>query len=288
MQSMMRHLIAGCLLLLVGTSWVPAETLRFAPLPMQEPERVVSEVYPLLQYLEAETGLSVQLVYTDSYSELLERMAAGEVDLTYLGPLPYIELSERFADVQPLVVFREPDGQPHYTCALVSFAGAPVNSEDWQQQAFALTQPLSTCGFFATYDLLKSQGVDLDKANFCYLERHDEVALSVVRGEFALGGMKTQIAHAYRHLGLKIELETQPFPGFALVANQKSLPKEHQQQMQQALLALDPINNPEDAARVADWGESFRFGAAEIRDSDYQLLRDLREGVSLPEECSLP
>lgn len=283
-----RHLLASCLLALFWVSNLEAGTLRFAPLPMQDPERVVSDVYPMLQYLEAETGLRFQLVYTESYQELLQAMAAGEVDLTYLGPLPYVELAQRYADISPLVVFREPDGQASYTCALVTFAGAPLPASSWQQQVFALTQPMSTCGYLATSYLLQQRGVDLQEAGHCYVNRHDEVALSVVRGEFAAGGMKTQIARNYQHLGLVVEAETPAFPGFSLVANTQTLSETQQDALRQALLALQPLQNPAAAALVATWGENFRYGAAQVNPADFDRVRELRVGLPIPEECQLP
>lgn len=285
---MNRCLKAGLLLGVFWASTLCAEVYRFAPLPMQEPERVVRDVYPLLEYLESQTGLSFQIVYTESYRELIERIEAGEVDLTYLGPLPYVELSERFPDISPLLVFREPDGEARYTCSLVTFAGVPLADDAWQGQSFALTQPMSTCGFLATSHLLKRKGVDLMDADYCYLNRHDEVALSVIRGDYSAGGMKTQIARNYRHLGLKVELETEAFPGFTLVANTQTLSLEQQQQIQKALLALQPQDNPQHTEKVADWGEGFRHGVAEVNDQDYNPLRQLRIDTPIPRECRIP
>lgn len=282
------HFKVGLLLAFLWASNLSAQVYRFAPLPMQEPERVVREIFPLLQYIESQTNLSFQIVYTESYQDLIERIKAGEVDLTYLGPLPYVELASHFPDVRPLVVFREPDGEVLYTCALVTFAGAPLADADWPRQPFALTQPMSTCGFLATSHLLQQKGVDLLQAGYCYVNRHDEVALSVIRGDYSAGGMKTQIARNYHHLGLKVELETEAFPGFALVANTLTLNSIQQKQIQTALLALQPLENPEHAARVLNWGESFRYGVAEVSDEDYHPLRQLRIDTPIPRECQLP
>jgi len=280
--------VVSCLLVLLWTSSHGSEVFRFAPLPMQDPERVVRDVYPLLEYIESQTGLSFQIVYSESYSELISRIEDGEVDLTNLGPLPYVELSERFPDASPLLVFREPDGEASYTCALVTFVGAPLADDAWKGQNFALTQPMSTCGFLATSHLLNKKGVDLMRSGYCYLSRHDEVALSVIRGHYVAGGMKTQIARNYAHLGLQVELESPAFPGFALVANTQTLSAKQQQQIQSALLALQPQDNRKDAKKLADWGEGFRHGAAEISDEDYHSLRQLLLDTPIPEECRIP
>ncbi len=279
------------LLLLFGlfsAEMVLSATYRFAPLPMQDPERVVREIQPMLQYLTDQTGLSFQIVYTESYQDLIDRFQAGEVDLTYLGPLPYVELSSRYPHVDPLVVFREPDGEALYTCALVTFAGAPIAQGAWSQQTFALTQPLSTCGFLATSHLLERLGVSLGEMEYCYVNRHDEVALSVIRGDFSVGGLKTQIARNYVHLGLEVVEQTDYFPGFALVANTTTLSVEHQRLIQETLLAVQPIDQPEQAAIVAGWGPSLRYGTAIVMDENYAPVRALRSETPIPMECQQP
>ncbi|WP_416886201.1 PhnD/SsuA/transferrin family substrate-binding protein [Marinospirillum sp.] len=269
------------LILLMASAWSHAEVYRFAPLPMQAPEQIAREVLPMLAYLEAETGLHFELVYSESYEELIHLFAEGDIDLTYLGPLPYVRLKASFPEAEPLVVFREPQGNALYTCALVHFAGDTLPTDE-TSLAYALTQPLSTCGFLATAALLRERGVDLHQARYCYLGRHDQVALAVVRGEFALGGLKTQIAEQFSHLGLAVLAETPPLPGFALVANQQRLTPADRLRLQHALLDLNVEAN---ADLLSHWGPSLRYGVELIEDANYAPVRALLQNTPIPEEC---
>ena len=101
-----------------------------------------------------------------------------------------------------------------YYGALVALADTPVNLQGLQNKRIALTQPLSTCGYLSVSGLLRERKSSLEKNRYRYLNKHDAVALAIIRGEYDLGGLKTAIGKRYTHLGLKILAETPPFPGF--------------------------------------------------------------------------
>ncbi len=264
--------------LLVVPLPLPAQTLHFAPLPMQDAETVVREKRPMLEYLARESGLDFEIEYSTGYAEILDKFSAGEVDLAYLGPLPYVALREQYEAAEPLVLFREPTGEARYTCTVVMFADDRVPLAELHGKSVALTQPLSTCGYLATDHLLRGAGVHLAETEYRYLGRHDEVALAVARGDFRGGGLKTHIAARYEHLGLVRLAETEPLPAFALVANAETVPAELRQRLRDALLALDPQRRSEDAEQVRDWGESLSHGAVPVEDADYAPVRRMLRG----------
>ena len=256
------------------------ETLYFAPLPMEQPEEVIKQVKPLLSYLEQRLGISIEIHYSTSYAEILERFRTGQIDLAYLGPLPYVSLRDSFPQAEPLVHFLEANGEASYSCALVS--NGPPLQKPLHQRRFALTQPLSTCGYLAVDALLRKQGARLDQQRFRYLDKHDEVALAVARGDYDYGGAKTAIARNYAHLGLVVLAETPPLPGFALIANGRRLSGERMQALRKALTGLAPQQR--DRTLMADWGRQFRYGAVPAADGDYDVVRKLRRQTVIPEQ----
>jgi hypothetical protein len=66
----------------------------------------------------------------------------------------------------------------------------------WRIVRIALTQPLSTCGFLAASGLLREHGSDLAKNFYRYVNKHDEVAMAVVRGEFDAGASRPPSARS--------------------------------------------------------------------------------------------
>ncbi|OJX72126.1 PhnD/SsuA/transferrin family substrate-binding protein [Magnetospirillum sp. 64-120] len=253
-----------------------AESLTFAPLPMESPETVVKQVKPMLAHLEKTTGIDIRIDYSSDYAEILQKFADGKLDLAYLGPLPYLTLRDRVAQATPLVHFKEKSGSATYTCAIVAPADAKPDLSRLKKHKVALTQPLSTCGFLSTDGLLRQAGSRLDDNLYRYLDKHDEVALAVTRGEFELGGLKTAIGRKYAHMGLAVIAESGPLPGFALVANAKTVSKERMDQLRDALVAAE-------GDTIKGWGDNIRFGAVAAFDGDYDGLRRLRRQANIPE-----
>lgn len=269
---------AVLLALLLGASPSFAETLYFSPLPMETPYTVVSQWVPMLDYLEERLGVEIEIDYSLSNDEVVDKLNAGKLDLAYLGPLPYVTLREEFPQAEPVVVFHEKSGAPVYTCAIVA-AGEPVlPMQGLRDRSIALTQPLSTCGYFATQGLLLNKwNSSLEANRFRYIGPHDEVALAVVRGEFDLGGLKTAIARKYSHLGLTILVESPPFPGLALIANGRRLAPERIEEIRQILLAAEVDNRQK-------WGDNIRHGVSAVSDQDYAGIRQMPMPASIPQQ----
>ena len=273
----MRIVIALFVAFLCSTLPVAAEPLNFSPLPMETPDTVASQWKPLLTYLELALGVTLNIDYSTSNDEIIDKFRAGQLDLAYLGPLPYLTLKNNFPAAEPVVVFREKNGQTTYTCALAVPAESKLNLKGLKGKKIALTQPLSTCGYFATQGLLHQSGSSLEANFYRYLGQHDEVALAVVRGEFAAGGLKTAIASKYAHLGLVVQAESPPMPGLALIANSTRVSAERIAQIRQALA------NVKDEVRQ-QWGDNVRYGVSPVKDSDYNGMRQFSMPLDIPAE----
>lgn len=254
-----------------------ADTLVFSPLPMETPYTVASQWKPLLAYLERKLGVTMTINYSHSNDEAVDKLRKGEVDLAYLGPLPYVTLKSSFDAVEPLLAFNEKNGGHTYTCAIAVTTHSPLALSQMRNKRIALTQPLSTCGYFAVQGMLQQAGTSLENNRYRYIGPHDEVALSIVRGEFDAGGLKTAIARKYAHLGLKVLAESPEMPGLALIANRNRLSPERIAQIRQALLEAD------EETRKA-WGDNIRYGASAIDDRAYDGMRQLSMPAAIPQQ----
>ena len=220
-----------------------AQPLVYAPLPMENARSTLAQNQPLVAYLENTTHLTIRIQHYEAYTRIVQEFAAGKIDLAYLGPLPVLALRAMNAEVEPLVVFREPNGAPHYTCALAAPYDGPAAErldKSLRSIALALTQPLSTCGKLSTFWLLRRAGIDPGQAEYAFLGSHEAVALALVRGEYTLGGLKTGMAERYRSLGLAVLAQTPPLPGFTLVANRRTLSPEQIELLRNTLLQAPP------------------------------------------------
>ncbi|MGD9950652.1 MAG: PhnD/SsuA/transferrin family substrate-binding protein [Desulfobulbus sp.] len=263
-----------------GSIFAQDTPIRFAPLPMENREALVLQFRPMIEYLEQKLNRPIVFDFSESYDKILEKFQSNTIDLAYLGPLPYVELRTKDAHAEPLIRFREASGQPMYTCAIVALADNPIALHGLSNKHIALTQPLSTCGYLSVYGLLQEQGSSLEENRYRYLDKHDAVALAVIRGEYDLGGLKTAIGKRYTHMGLKILIQTPPFPGFGLIGNQKTLSPQTLEAIRQNMIRLDPAEA--DKKMLGRWGRSIRFGAVRASDDDYQTVRKYKGKLEIP------
>jgi phosphonate transport system substrate-binding protein len=259
-----------------------AATVRFAPLPMENKETVLSRFRPLTEFLARRLHVAVDYVYAEDYAELLENFRQSKVDIAYLGPLPYVELRDSYAEAEPLVFFKESSQAVTYTCALVTFPGNDFDIRHGRYQKIALTQPLSTCGYLSTNGLLRKNNNSLEDNHYRYVGKHDEVALSVIRGEFAAGGLKTAVARKYAHLGLFVLMETPPLPAFALIVNTRTMSPDLIAGIKGVLLELDLTQGAQ--GQKKPWNDVIGNGVVEAHDRDYQVIRDLLGSTPIQQE----
>lgn len=254
-----------------------SKTLIFSPLPMKDTKTIHFQFLPMIRYLEKKLKIEIKIDHNNTYDEIIKKFTLGKIDLAYLGPLPYLSLEKEYSYALPLVNFKNKKGESSYTCSLVSFISNYDSIEDIKNTKIALTQPLSTCGYLFVYDILKSFVTNIEENKYKYLERHDNVALSIIRDEFKFGGLKTDIAKEYYHLGLKELKRSKPMPNFVLVANSKTLNKNLILDIKKSLISVDKNE-------LSSWDETIKYGVKETNIKDYTYLRNLINSTKIPHE----
>lgn len=258
------------------------KVIKFAPLPMFKSEIILKEYEPVLSYLQQETGYKFDMVYYADYALLLQKIKSGEVDVAFLGPLPYVELKRMAPNVQPIIRFLNAKGDDKYSCTLFTSAQSSISLAQFTNRSVALTQRLSTCGYLSMENLLQKNSLSLKSNHYEYTGSHSNSVLSVVIGDSDAGGAKTSIVQEYSHLGLKPLAQTLKLPGFLWVGSQ-NLSKPILQKIKQAMLKLMPLTNPEHTLITRQWGKNMRYGAINANDHDYDVIRDMLEHIKIPD-----
>lgn len=262
------------LLILLFCGFLAADSMRsltFAPLPMKDAASVYRTFAPMVRSLERVLGRKITYKISASYGELLDAIQAGEIDITYLGPLPYAVAKKTNPNLKPLVAFNEAEDEATYACVLAAWAPKKeqYNLNNLSHTTtFALTSPLSTCGFYAVDTILKKSGHTLESMRFAYLGKHDKVALSVVRGEFLYGGLKEAIARQYEHLGLEIVARLDNMPGLAIVVDSSRVDVKTQEIIKKTLLET----KKED---YSHWGEDINKGMHPVEEDAYRNFKNM-------------
>lgn len=244
------------------------KTLIFAPLATKDIKTIHTQFLPMTRYLEKKLNVKIKIDYNSSYDTLLEKFISGKIDIAYLGPLPYLSLEERYPYINPLVNFKNDKGEVSYTCSFVSFISNRSSIENMIDKKIALTQPLSTCGYLFVNEVLNNFNTNIENNKYRYTGRHDKVALSVIRNEFKYGGLKTDIAEEYTHLGLKEITRSKAIPSFVLVGNTKTLDSKTLTNIKNNMILLKE-------KELSTWHKSIKFGTKETNTADYDHLRKL-------------
>jgi phosphonate transport system substrate-binding protein len=259
-----------------------AKPVRFGPLPMRGESYVREEFYPFIQYLEEILQRPVEFAYRDDNRGVIDGLSNDEIDLAFLGPLPYAVLSQKDSKILPLLQFLNADGSSGYTCSVGIFSGTDLTIHDLKGKAFALTQPYSTCGYLMTECMLNHQGVSLENNSYEFIGSHPDVALAVIEGKVDVCGIKTSIGQQYASLGLTLLKESSRVPSFILVANSRTLKQDEISRVRDRLLALAPLVKKEDATLTQNWGELIKYGAAPVGENEFQVIIDLLKHIKVP------
>jgi len=194
------------ILSLIFTAILSKDVYYFAPLALEKAENNIRHYEMIVNYLSKKTGLDIQIRYYSIYDELLEAFESGEADFGHLGPLPFIVLTESYPYIEPVAAFRNNKKELGYRCCIIARSDSFFTNRESLKDAkkIALTQPLSTCGHFMSADILKRNGLDIETIEYSYTGSHSNSALSVILGEYDIGGLKCDIADKYLFHGLSI------------------------------------------------------------------------------------
>ncbi|OOZ35640.1 PhnD/SsuA/transferrin family substrate-binding protein [Solemya velesiana gill symbiont] len=146
------------------------QTIRFAPLPLEDKKIIHEQFRGLADYLQEATGHTLTWVHLNDYADIIEQFKADKIDLAYLGPLPYVILKRDYPPADPLGCFRDADGQANYTCSLITWGDSALTAELVSDVRIGLTQPYSTCGYLSVSQMLGEAGrkINGDGNSFSY------------------------------------------------------------------------------------------------------------------------
>jgi len=263
---MIRYLTTTILFsLYLSASIIGKEALNFAPLSIQSKSELMEEFIPFFSYIEKELKLkSTRFVYEKDYAQIITKFKANQIDIALLGPLPYLKLKKEHPHMQPIVAFKNANNKSTYRCVIAHFGKDAIA---WDQPLnVALTQPLSTCGYYATNKLLKEYySIDLLQQSFDYQFSHHNALFAVLEGEFHIAGVKDSVAREFDSLGIRVLAQSKPFPEFALVVNTQTLSKKAIRRIQSTILNMN-------VSVYQKWDRIFKNGFEKIDTHAYKHI----------------
>ena len=264
------------------------EVLRVALLPDENAATIIQDNKAFASYLENTLNKKIQLIVTTDYSSMIEAARFGRIDLAYFGPASYTIAKDKMAegkiDLEPFAA-RLKRGSATYQSIIIAGVGVDVKKiEDIKGKGLqvAFGDQASTSSHFAPkYTMMKygvMPGTDY-KENF--VGAHDAVARNVELGNAHIGGLSRPIFEklvARKTINpkkIKILGYSDPLPQYPWAMRSDFTPN-LKRAIRKAFFSLKKTDK--DAKLILKPFKADGFAA--IKDSDYDIIRDIRKNVT--------
>lgn len=240
--------------------------------PYKSPTVLIKAYKPLAKYLSRKMGVPVKVSISKDYQSHIDAIGLDKIDIAYMGPASYIKLVDRYGE-KPLLACQEIKGKPTFQGKIIARKQSQLNSlEQLKGKSFAFGDPSSTMSHLVPRYMLWKAGVGVDKLKrHEFLGSHDNVALSVLAGDYDAGAVKEAIFYKYEQRGLKV-IETTPALTEHLFVSSKKLDPALVEKLRDAFIALDQDPSGKHIMHSIKPGITAMHP---VSDKDYKNLREI-------------
>jgi phosphonate transport system substrate-binding protein len=152
------------------------ETVNFYLTPSVSSELLNSKGSVVKDFLEKETGLSIQMKIPKSYDELVNNFGSQAKCFAMMNSQSYVLANQRFGATVKLRTIRF--GHSTYQGMIITHAGSGIKTiKDLEGKTIAYTDELSTSGYLYPRKILEKNKIKPGKEVF--VGKHDEVVKQV-------------------------------------------------------------------------------------------------------------
>ena len=269
---------------LMGVQRANAEELkklRMASFPTEDVKEQLEHMEPLRQHMEKKLGVPVEIIVTSDYSGVIEAMRSKHVEVAWLGPFSYV-LAAKVGNAEAMVGgIRKSTGKTTYNSIIITRPDTGIKKiEDLKGRTFAFLDPASTSGYLVPMNMLKMKGIDpyKDFKNIVFAGSHTAVQLAVANGTVDAGADSIPSYNLMVERGAidpkkqKIIWTSEDIPP-SPISVRGDLSQEWKDKIKAVF--LDP-----EAAKIFH-AEGKMMGYAEVKDSDYDVLREIARNLGL-------
>lgn len=257
------------------------ETVLFGVLPRDNPIIAYERYQPLMDYLSAVTGETVELHLEKNYKAVVDSLGKGTISFALLGPLTYLDAYKRF-DAPPIAKSRTSRGETFFRSVIVTDTNGSIKEiSQLVDKKFAFAALWSTSGNLIPRYMLAWAGIHLDNlSTYYHYNYHDTVAKKVISHEFDAGAIRLSTAERYTPYGLKIIATSGPIPTGPVVVSPLT-PYPIVKKVQQALLSMSDSAEGQNILSKLD--PDLQGGFVAASDADYTNIRQMINAV--PKTC---
>jgi phosphonate transport system substrate-binding protein len=176
------------------TNLCPDGAVNFGVEPYDSGSKFTAAYQALTTDLSNDLKCPVNLIINDNYTDEIEAMKAGKIDVGEFGPLGYI-FAHSVADAQPIAVFADKNRKPvTYTAAIWVPVNSPIQTvAELKGHTIAFSDPGSTSGNLMPRYAIIHAGLNPDKdVKIIFAGGHPQSLLALVNGKVDAGEINSQ------------------------------------------------------------------------------------------------
>lgn len=221
--------------------------LRIVFIAYQNPDQLVENIEPVVDYLENRLGTEVEHFAATDYAGVVEALRNGSADVGFMGPLQYV-MARQQAGAYPILgeIY---NGSPTYVSKIFVRSDSGIEKVgDLAGKTIAFVDPISSSGYMYPLDVFKSAGLiekrgDADRFfKRIYFAGGDEQAIRAVLNRFVdaagVGQFAWSLLRGAERDQVRSIAESRPIPSHCVVVR-KGLERERVAALREALLALN-------------------------------------------------
>lgn len=244
-------------------------------LPFYSYEKLVIFYKPFVDYLTKTTGLKWEFVYYSNYDDLIVNLCKGEIDIAYIGPLPFAR-AYRDCKVKPLLTVLNEEGKASFR-AVIFTANKAINSlQDLKGKRFGFGSRTSTAAYVIPRKMLEDSGVDKKDIEPVYFRNHDDIIKAVLTGKIDAGAIREPVFEQYKNPSIRVIATSKELPNFVFVSSPKTK-QSIQERFTKTLLSLKPQSKTSDRELVSNWDPELRQGFVRVPKDYVEVTRQLLE-----------
>lgn len=268
-----------------GTKFaVDENTLVFGVVP--DSVDTETNYQPLMDYIAAETGKTVEYHESTDYAALIEAAVAGKIDVASFSGFTYVTATNNGAAITPISSIITEEGQEpgYYSQAIVPKGSDITDLAGFAGKKVCFVDPSSTSGYlFPSYNLLDA-GVDpKTDVTPVFAGKHDVSVTKTGEGVECEAGFAedSEVAKSDK---VEVIAETM-VPGAPIVVSD-TLPEELKTQLTEILgeVTIDQIIESGVESADSDAFRSVFFATLPVDDAYYDTIRDICEKTEA-EQC---
>jgi phosphonate transport system substrate-binding protein len=255
-----------------GQEKLDSKTLSICVHPYKSSAVLYRSFTPLAEYLAEKIGQPIGLHIAANYEEQIDAVGGENLCIGYMGPASFIKLVDKYGKKR--ILGRQAiNGKPVFHGIIFTRKDSPISKlTDLAGKRFAFGDPESTMSHLVPRYMLIEAGISRQKmALIKFLGNHDNVALSVLTGNFDAGAVKEEVFYKYESRGLKAIATTPALSEHLFVASD-ALPEALVSKLRQTLLQA---HQSEQGLRALHAIKSSISAFVPAEDSDYDNLRTI-------------